>query len=76
MADKICVMVETAKDGYKTAMFYVHGPLWEIGVKGCPCGSGMNLTDEDVVQDLLNRTNMESKTTFKLENINIIKRDR
>ena len=76
MAEKVCVMVETAKDGYKTAMFYTNGPLWKLGVKGCPCGSGMNLTNEGVVQDLLNRTNMESKTKYVLDDIQIVTRTR
>ena len=76
MAEKICVMVETAKDGYKTAMFYTNSPLWKLGVKGCPCGSGHNLTDEQAVQDLLNRTNMESKTKYVLDDIQIVTRTR
>ena len=68
---KAPVMVEVYEDGYTTATFYF-GPLWRLGIKGCPLGSGRS--EEAAVRDLLVRTNRESGTGFNQGNINIIYR--
>jgi len=49
-------------ENHFTAMFNVAGGEHLIGVVGCPCGSSN--TVEKAVADLLQRTNMESKTAF------------
>lgn len=47
--------------------------LFEKGIKGYPLGRGK--TEEGAIRDLIYRTNMESKTSFRYDQVEVTRRD-
>lgn len=68
--------MEIYSDDYITAFFAGNGlDMTRLGIKGCPLGSSRNGDIKQAVTDLLERTNMESKTNFTQDDLEISVKD-